>query len=117
MGSFKVTVPGSTVALKDHEQVVKDAPDLGFSELWSSAVERYDAFSPLLVAVNWTCSLQLGIAIVPVFGGGPVTLAMSVSALCDGAPDRVSIGVGSSSTYDCGALELKYQGTGDTVRF
>ncbi len=122
MGSFGVTVPFSKIGLRDHEPFVKSALEMGYEELWSSEVDCYDAFSPLITASGWSSSMRLGTAIVPTFTRGPATLAMSISALCDVAPGRVSVGLGSSSNviverWNSQPFVSPFQRTRDTVRF
>ncbi|SHE64090.1 probable F420-dependent oxidoreductase, Rv3093c family [Ferrithrix thermotolerans DSM 19514] len=122
MGSYALTVPFSGTSLLDHKSIVQRAEELGYSEIWSSEVDGFDAFSPLVLAGCWSGSVRLGTAIVPAFTRGPATLAMSVAALCDVAPGRVSLGVGSSSNviverWNASSFEKPYQRTRDIVRF
>lgn len=85
------------MSLPDHERVTAAAVDAGYTDLWTSEVNGFDAFTPLVLAAGWTPSARLGTAIVPAFTRGPALLAMSAAALAEVAPGRAVIGIGASS--------------------
>lgn len=70
----------------------------GYTDLWTSEVGGIDAFTPLVAAAASPGSTaRLGTAIVPAFTRGPATIAMQAASLCELAPGRVALGIGSSS--------------------
>ena len=81
-----------------------------------------DAFTPLALAAAWTPQLRLGTAIVPVYTRGAATLAQSVAAMCQAAPGRFALGLGTSSDviverWNGMAFERPYHRVRDTIRF
>ncbi len=92
-----MTIPFDTLGLGQQKSAIESLVESGYSDVWSSEVAQYDAFTPLILANEWQPTLNLGTAIVPAFTRGPATLAMSVAALSALAPGRFSIGIGSSS--------------------
>lgn len=92
-----VAVPFPGMSIGDHVPLVRSIEASGFTDLWSYESNSYDCISMLSVAALSSTSLRLGPGIANVFTRGPATLAMSVLALCDLAPDRLVIGLGSST--------------------
>jgi alkanesulfonate monooxygenase SsuD/methylene tetrahydromethanopterin reductase-like flavin-dependent oxidoreductase (luciferase family) len=85
------------MSLPEHERVTAEAVDAGYTDLWTSEVNGFDAFTPLVLAAGWTPSARLGTAIAPAFTRGPALLAMTAAALAEVAPGRAVIGIGASS--------------------
>jgi alkanesulfonate monooxygenase SsuD/methylene tetrahydromethanopterin reductase-like flavin-dependent oxidoreductase (luciferase family) len=70
---------------------------LGYDSLWSGELWKRDAFVALTRAAEHTDELDLGTAIVNVYGRSPATLAQAAATL-DGASDgRVMLGLGTST--------------------
>ena len=117
-----VTVPFEGVSLHDQRELVIEAADLGFTDLWSAEAMAHDAFTPLALASVWAPSLRLGTAIVPAYTRGPATLAQQVASICDAAPGRFVLGIGTSSNviveqWNGIPFDKPYQRVRDTVRF
>ena len=93
--------PGMTVPLPgplhSHREKLIELADLGYTDVWSSEADAYDAFTPLTLAAVWEPRLRLGTAIVPAYTRSPACLAQCVASLADAAPGRFAIGVGTSS--------------------
>jgi probable F420-dependent oxidoreductase len=116
-----ITVPfeGPLHAQRD---LFREFADLGYTDFWSSEADGTDGFTPLVLASQWTPEVRLGIAIVPVYTHGPALLAQQVASLCEAAPGRFVMGVGSSSNviverWNGIPFERPYERTRDTVRF
>jgi probable F420-dependent oxidoreductase len=92
-----LTVPLGGVGLLDHEQLIKQLPDWGYTDIWSAETNGTDAFVPLALASGWERSLRLGTAIVPVYTRGPALIAMSAATMAAAAPGRFVLGLGASS--------------------
>lgn len=92
-----LTVPLPGIGLREHAEIVRALPDLGYTDLWSAETNGTDAFTPLALASAWEPTLRLGTAIVPVFTRGPALIAMSAASLAAAAPGRFVLGLGSSS--------------------
>jgi len=92
-----MTVPFDGVPLHAQRDLFRRLVDLGYSDVWSSEADGFDAFTPLALASVWAPELRLGTAIVPAFTRGPAALAQTIAALSDAAPGRVLIGIGASS--------------------
>lgn len=117
-----VTVPFEGLPLHAHRDLVVEAEQLGFTDLWSAEAMSYDAFTPLALASVWAPSLRLGTAIVPAYTRGPAAFAQQVASLCDAAPGRVALGIGTSSNviverWNGIPFEKPYQRVRDMVRF
>src|ERR671921_723184 len=122
MVHWGITVPLRTTSLADHRARYEELVDLGYTDVWSSEADAYDAFTPLAMAAAWAPSLRLGTAMIPAYARGPGLLAMSAAALAEAAPGRVVIGVGTSSDviverWNDIPFEKPYQRTRDVVRF
>ena len=117
-----ITVPFAGVPLSEHREIYEELVALGYTDIWSSEANVYDAFTPLALAAAWAPSLRLGTAIVPVFTRGAATLAQSVASLCAAAPGRFVLGIGASSPavvqdWNGVAYEKPYGRVRDTLRF
>ena len=82
----------------------------------------YDAFIPLAVAAQWAPELRLGTAIVPAYTRGAYTLASTVASMCQAAPGRFALGIGTSSDviverWNGMKFDKPYQRVRDTIRF
>src|SRR5439155_22516716 len=94
---YGITVPFDGVPLHQQREWFEEAADLGYTDFWSSEADGTDGFTPLALAAAWTPTMRLGQAILPAYLRGPALLAQSAAALCEAAPGRVAIGVGTSS--------------------
>ena len=117
-----VTIPLMGVTLAEHRPYLEEIAELGFTDVWSSEAGAYDAFTPLALAAAWTPSLRLGSAVIPVYTRGPALLAQSIASLCEAAPGRVAVGLGTSSNvivsrWNNTPFDKPYQRTRDTIRF
>jgi probable F420-dependent oxidoreductase len=117
-----MTVPLTGVPLAAHGDVYAALADAGFTDVWTSEVSGYDAFTPLAVAALTVPGLRLGTAVVPVFTRGPGLLAMSAAALADLAQGRFVLGIGASSPVVVGdwnavPFDEPFARTRDMLRF
>lgn len=117
-----VTVPFEGIPLPEQRELYREAADLGYTDLWSAESGGHDAFTPLVLASTWAPTLRLGTAIVPAFTRGAATLAEQVASICDAAPGRFALGVGTSSNvivenWNGIAFDKPYQRVRDTIRF
>ncbi len=117
-----ITLPLPGIALADQRDLVAGLPALGYTDAWSSEVSGTDAFTPLVLAAQWTPDLRLGTAIVPIYTRGPGLLAMSGAALAGLAPGRFVLGIGTSSPvvverWNAAELVRPYQRARDMLRF
>ncbi|HEX8803617.1 MAG TPA: LLM class F420-dependent oxidoreductase [Acidimicrobiales bacterium] len=122
MQRYGMTIPFDGVPIHAQRDWVVELADLGYTDVWSSEANGADAFTPLALASAWAPSLRLGTAIVPAFTRGPACLAQSVGSLAQAAPDRVALGVGTSSNvivegWNGIPFDKPYQRTRDVVRF
>lgn len=97
MSRWGITLPLTGVPLAAHRDLVKELPDLGYTDVWSAETAGTDAFTPLALAAEWAPELRLGTAIVPVYTRGPGLLAMSAATMAELAPGRFALGIGTSS--------------------
>jgi probable F420-dependent oxidoreductase len=119
---YGVTVPLPGIPLHEHRRWYEEIAALGYTDVWSAEAGATDAFTPLALAAAWTPQLRLGTAIVPVYTRGAATLAQSVAALCDAAPGRFALGLGTSSDviverWNAIPFEKPYHRVRDTIRF
>ena len=117
-----ITVPFTGVPLHEHRRWYEEVAALGYTDVWSAEAGATDAFTPLALAAAWTPELRLGTAIVPVYTRGAATLAQSVAAMCQAAPGRFALGLGTSSDviverWNGMAFERPYHRVRDTIRF
>lgn len=116
---------GITIPLRgllDERAVVEELDALGYTDVWSAETNGSDAFTPLVLAGQWSTRLRLGTAIVPVFTRGPALLAQTAAALAAAAPGRVVLGLGASSPVivaDWNGLDFDrpYERVRDVLRF
>jgi probable F420-dependent oxidoreductase len=119
---FGITVPFEGVPLHEHRSWYEELETLGFTDVWSAEAGASDAFTPLALAAAWAPSLRLGTAIVPVFTRGAATLAQSVAGMCQAAPGRFALGIGTSSDviveqWNGMKFERPVHRVRDTIRF
>jgi probable F420-dependent oxidoreductase len=117
-----ITVPFDGVPLHEHRSWYEELEALGYTDVWSAEAGASDAFTPLALAAAWAPSLRLGTAIVPVFTRGAATLAQSVAAMCQAAPGRFALGIGTSSDviveqWNGMKFERPVHRVQDTIRF
>jgi probable F420-dependent oxidoreductase len=120
--SWGMTVPLTGIPLGAHADLMRALPAWGYTDAWSSEVSGTDAFTPLALSAAWEPSLRLGTAIVPAFTRGPALIAQSAAALASAAPDRFTLGLGSSSPaiveqWNGIAFTEPYRRTRDVLRF
>jgi probable F420-dependent oxidoreductase len=118
---YGITFPFDGPLLEQRE-LVRELVDLGYTDLWSAESGGFDAFIPLAVAAQWAPELRLGTAIVPVYTRGGHTLASTVATMCQAAPGKFALGLGTSSNviverWNGMAFDKPYQRTRDTIRF
>lgn len=92
-----LTLPLPGISLADHEEHVKRAEALGYTDLWSGETAGPDGFTPLALSAAWTERARLGTGIVGVFQRGPALLAQEAAALAGASRGRFALGIGSSS--------------------
>jgi probable F420-dependent oxidoreductase len=92
-----LTLPLPGLQLADHEEHVKRAEAVGYTDLWSGETAGPDGFTPLALSAAWTERVRLGTGIVGVFQRGPALLAQEAAALAGGSRGRFVLGIGSSS--------------------
>jgi probable F420-dependent oxidoreductase len=119
---FGITVPFEGISLAEHRSWYEELETLGYTDIWSAEAGGTDAFTPLALAAAWAPSLRLGTAIVPVFTRGAATLAQTVAAMCQAAPGRFALGIGTSSDviveqWNGMAFERPFHRVRDTIRF
>jgi probable F420-dependent oxidoreductase len=117
-----ITVPFEGISLAEHRSWYEELETLGYTDIWSAEAGGTDAFTPLALAAAWAPSLRLGTAIVPVFTRGAATLAQTVAAMCQAAPGRFALGIGTSSDviveqWNGMAFERPFHRVRDTIRF
>lgn len=119
---FGITVPFEGIPLAEHRSWFSELETLGYTDVWSAEAGGTDAFTPLALAAAWAPSLRLGTAIVPVFTRGAATLAQTVAAMCQAAPGRFALGIGTSSDviveqWNGMTFERPFHRVRDTIRF
>ena len=92
-----LTIPLFGHALGEHGDIVREAEELGYTDLWSFETSGIDGFSPLVYAAAFSKTARLGTAIVSSFTRGPAILAMSAAAVEQAAPGRFVLGIGAST--------------------
>ncbi len=117
-----MTIPFDHVPLPDQREWIQELESLGYTDVWSSEANAYDAFTPLALASVWAPTLRLGTAIVPAYTRGPACLTQQVASMAAAAPGRFVFGIGTSSDViveKWNGLEFDepYRRTRDTVRF
>jgi probable F420-dependent oxidoreductase len=122
MSRWGITLPLTGVPLPAHRELVKELPDLGYTDAWSAETAGTDAFTPLALVAEWAPELRLGTAIVPVYTRGAGLLAMSAATIAEIAPGRFVLGIGTSTPtivngWNGVEFAEPYARTRDTVRF
>lgn len=97
MTRWGLTLPLPMVPLAAHEELVKRAEAVGYTDFWSGETNGPDGFTPLALAAEWTESARLGTGVVGVFQRGPALLAQQAAALADASGGRFALGIGASS--------------------
>jgi probable F420-dependent oxidoreductase len=92
-----LTLPLPGISLADHEEHVRRAEAVGYTDLWTGETAGPDGFTPLALSAAWTERMRLGTGIVGVFQRGPALLAQEAAALASGSRGRFVLGIGSSS--------------------
>ncbi len=92
-----LTLPLPGLSLADHEEHVKRAEAVGYTDLWTGETAGPDGFTPLALSAAWTEQMRLGTGIVGVFQRGPALLAQEAAALSSASDGRFVLGIGSSS--------------------
>jgi len=92
-----LTYPLQGIPLSQHESILKEAEDLGYTDAWSAEVDSNDAFTPLAAFGAWTKNTRLGCAIAGVYNRTPTLLAQTAAAVEELAPGRLCLGIGTSS--------------------
>jgi probable F420-dependent oxidoreductase len=117
-----ITVPLQGYSLPEQREIITALPDLGYTDAWSSELSGIDAFTPLVLASQWTDKLRFGTAIAAIYTRGPALLAMTAATLADLAPGRFVMGIGTSTPvvveqWNDIPFDKPYQRSRDTLRF
>jgi probable F420-dependent oxidoreductase len=99
MRRYGMNFPLRTLRVHEQKDWVRELEDLGYSDLWSLEANALDGFTPLAAAAQWSDTLRLGCALFPVQTRGPALMAQSVAGMCEIAPGRFIMGIGSSSQF------------------
>lgn len=92
-----LTYPLQGIPLSEHEAILKEAEQLGYTDAWSAEVDSNDAFTPLAAFGAWVKNTRLGCAIASVYTRTPTLLAQQAAAIEELAPGRLCLGIGTSS--------------------
>lgn len=122
MARWGLTIPLDGVPLGEQRGWIEELEGLGYTDLWTAEAGGTDGFTPLTLASVWAPSVRLGCAIFPTYTRGPALMAMSVASLCQAAPGRFVVGLGSSSNvivenWNGIPFEKPYQRNRDMARF
>ena len=122
MKRYGMTIPLDGVPLLEQRAWIEELDGLGYTDLWSSEGIGLDGLTPLVLASVWAPNVRLGCAILPVYTRGPALLAMSVAALCQAAPGRFVVGLGTSSNvivenWNDIPFQKPYQRARDVAKF
>jgi len=117
-----LTLPLHGHSLPEQREIVTELAGLGYTDLWSAELAGIDAFTPLVLASQWTDQLRFGTAIAPVYTRGPACLAMTAATLAELAPGRFMLGVGTSTPvvvqqWNDIPFDAPYQRSRDMLRF
>jgi len=118
---YGITIPFDG-PLHTQRDLIVEMSDLGYTDLWTSEADGTDGFTPLVLASQWAPSLRLGVAIVPAYTRGPALMAQTVASMCEAAPGRFVMGIGSSSNviverWNGLPFDEPYKRTRDMTRF
>src|ERR1700709_2769898 len=94
MKRWGLTLPLPGLTLAAHEELVKRAEAVGYTDFWSGETNGPDGFTPLALSAAWTERARLGTGIVGVFQRGPALLAQEAAALADASGGRLALGGG-----------------------
>ena len=97
MERWGLTLPLPGTPLAAHEELVRRAEAVGYTDLWTGETNGPDGFTPLALSAAWTEEMRLGTGVVGVFQRGRALLAQEASALADASGGRFVLGIGSSS--------------------
>jgi probable F420-dependent oxidoreductase len=94
----------------------------GYTDLWSSEVDAWDAIAPLAAVAAAAPHAILGTAIVPVHTRGPAVIAQTAATMAGLTGGRFVLGIGSSApaiVRDWNAVphDAPYQRVKDTLSF
>jgi probable F420-dependent oxidoreductase len=122
MTRWGITLPLTGVPLAEHRELVRELPDLGYTDAWSAETAGTDAFTPLALTAEWAPELRLGTAIVPIYTRGAGLLAMQAATLAELAPGRVVLGIGTSTptiveNWNGIPFTKPFSRSRDTIRF
>jgi probable F420-dependent oxidoreductase len=122
MKRWGITLPLTGMPLAAHRELVRELPELGYTDVWSAETAGTDAFTPLALAAEWAPGLRLGTAIAPVYTRGPGLLAMQAATIAELAPGRFVLGVGTSTPtivtgWNAVPFTDPFARARDTVRF
>ena len=117
-----MTIPLEGVQLASHKDLIAELEDAGYTDMWTGEANSADAFTPLAAAASWSRTITVGSGIAQVMSRGPAILATHIATLCDLAPGRVEVGIGSSSEvivqqWNDMPFERPYSRVRDTLRF
>jgi probable F420-dependent oxidoreductase len=117
-----ITLPLPGHTLTEQREIISSLADLGYTDAWSSELNGADAFTPLVLASQWTDQLRFGTAIASIYTRGPGLLAMTAATMADLAPGRFVIGIGTSTPvvveqWNAIPFEAPYQRSRDMLRF
>lgn len=117
-----ITLPLQGQSLPEQREIVAELPDLGYTDAWSAELSGIDAFTPLILASQWTDQIRFGTAIAAIYTRGPALLAMTAATLSDLAPGRFMLGIGTSTPvvveqWNAMPFEAPYQRSRDMLRF
>ncbi len=122
MNRYGMTIPLDGVPLGEQREWILELERLGYTDLWSAEAGGHDGLTPLALSSVWAPNMRLGVAILPAFTRGPGLLAMSVASMCQAAPGRFVVGIGTSSDvivekWNGIPFTKPYQRVRDTVKF
>ena len=117
-----ITLPLQGHSLPAQREIIAELPDLGYTDAWSSELSGIDAFTPLILASQWTDQIRFGTAIAAIYTRGPALLAMTAATLGDLAPGRFVMGIGTSTPvvveqWNAIPFEAPYLRSRDMLRF
>jgi probable F420-dependent oxidoreductase len=117
-----ITIPLTGLPLAEHQALLAELAEAGYTDAWTAETAGTDAFTPLALAARWAPSLHLGTAIAPVYTRGPGLLAMTAATIAELAPGRFTLGIGTSSpviVHDWNGVpfDQPYRRIRDTLRF
>lgn len=117
-----ITLPLPAIPLTEQAEIVRALPSVGYTDAWSAELNGTDAFTPLILASQWTSELRLGTAIAGFYTRGPCLMAMSAATLAGLAPGRFVLGIGTSSQvvveqWNGIEFDRPYQRARDMLRF